>query len=418
LDVEAFAGRAAETSPPWAALRSQVDSSLDGARNGQDHVRDSRSRGKNERFVFIDGLRGLAALAVLTLHTYTSPTLHSLSASMPAPVDYLVRHGWLAVQVFFVVSGFVIAYSLRNARVSPRVLGNFALRRTLRLDPPYWATLAVAVLALSTSNLLLKDRVAPIPGRSAILAHAFYLQDLLGLSNFLPVSWTLCLEMQMYLAYIVTLGFSQWLARRKGYWCRSDSVALLLVFMPLAVLSIVVAKFVGCPVQGTLVPFWYQFFFGALIWWTLEGKVSRSWFWLYVAMTVGIITMSQLRSDTLVVLATGCIIYLAAARNRLHVWLKAVWIQYLGRISYGLYLTHGLVGIPAVNLAFRLLPDADRLVLLWAVLVMATSIGSAHLLHVLIERPCAGLAKRLKTKAVPAAPARDSLQPRAVPDAV
>ena len=63
---------------------------------------------------------------------------------VPAPLETALKLGFVGVDIFFVLSGFVIAYSVREARITPRFLGRFALRRSIRLDPPYWITIAIA----------------------------------------------------------------------------------------------------------------------------------------------------------------------------------------------------------------------------------------------------------------------------------
>src|SRR5690242_16591348 len=95
-----------------------------------------------QRIPLIDGLRGIAAMAVVFYHFQ----------------DRLKLGGWLGalfdrgnagVGLFFVLSGFVIAMSIGSEPVGPSFIGRFALRRSLRLDPPYWASIAV-ILAIGT----------------------------------------------------------------------------------------------------------------------------------------------------------------------------------------------------------------------------------------------------------------------------
>src|ERR1700726_2423878 len=69
-----------------------------------------------QRFAFIDALRGIAALGVAAYHIYHYGPLPKAAASVtPKFLDVALRHGWMGVQVFFVISGFVIAYALRGA---------------------------------------------------------------------------------------------------------------------------------------------------------------------------------------------------------------------------------------------------------------------------------------------------------------
>ena len=64
------------------------------------------------RLAFIDALRGLAAVAVMLYHFCTGRALPTLRDGLPDLVVGAIGHGWLGVQTFFVLSGFVIALSL------------------------------------------------------------------------------------------------------------------------------------------------------------------------------------------------------------------------------------------------------------------------------------------------------------------
>src|SRR5437867_2467947 len=104
------------------------------------------SRVPGRRLVFLDALRGVAALAVVVLHMGPrGPFAPELSHVVPAPLIAIGARGFLGVEIFFVLSGFVIAMSMRDVRITPRFFGNFALRRSLRLDPPYLLTIAIVI---------------------------------------------------------------------------------------------------------------------------------------------------------------------------------------------------------------------------------------------------------------------------------
>ena len=99
------------------------------------------------RLRFLDGLRAVAALAVLFHHLYYSSEFDKVfSSALPTWFAAFAEYCARGVQAFFVLSGFVIAYSLRDLRVDRRTAVSFALRRQIRLDPPYWICLAVAVI--------------------------------------------------------------------------------------------------------------------------------------------------------------------------------------------------------------------------------------------------------------------------------
>jgi peptidoglycan/LPS O-acetylase OafA/YrhL len=137
------------------------------------------------------------------------------------------------VQAFFVVSGFVIAHSVRNATPTARYVGNFTLRRSLRLSPPYCCVLALMLVLNKLSNRVRGERTIPFPGWDAVAAHVFYLQDILGYGDIVDIFWSLCFEMQMYLVFIVGLG-SCWRLMGGRPAQQGPNLALLLLFFGLA----------------------------------------------------------------------------------------------------------------------------------------------------------------------------------------
>ncbi|MFO0626354.1 MAG: acyltransferase family protein, partial [Polyangiales bacterium] len=130
------------------------------------------------RFTLIDGLRGLAAVSVMIYHYCTSDMRGYLAAVLPAWFMAASRKGWLGVQVFFVLSGFVIAYAIGRREVDLPAAARFALRRQVRLDPPYWVSLALSCAVPWGWRLHLHDsRWAP--SLADVGLHLVDLQDLL-----------------------------------------------------------------------------------------------------------------------------------------------------------------------------------------------------------------------------------------------
>ncbi len=102
--------------------------------------------GGESRFAFVDALRGLAALAVAFHHIFRyGPLPESALKIVPHFGHVLFQNGRMGVPVFFVISGFVIAYVLRRDRIDFGYLRTFAVQRFLRLGPPYWFTMALVV---------------------------------------------------------------------------------------------------------------------------------------------------------------------------------------------------------------------------------------------------------------------------------
>ncbi len=124
--------------------------------------------------------------------------------------------GHLAVDVFFVLSGFVICYSLRGVRVTGRFFVNFMLRRSIRLDPPYWLSIVLVLGVLGLQAAVTKN-TSNLPPIGSIVAHVFYLQEILGYPEINIVNWTLCLEIQFYLTFCLALALIQFAAERSAY---------------------------------------------------------------------------------------------------------------------------------------------------------------------------------------------------------
>jgi len=105
----------------------------------------------------LDGVRGLAILMVLLYHFIAqTPATSRLEAAVIWPLTY----GFLGVDLFFVLSGFLITGILYESRGDPRYFRNFYMRRVLRIFPLYYAVLAVVffVVPLVPATARVRDR--------------------------------------------------------------------------------------------------------------------------------------------------------------------------------------------------------------------------------------------------------------------
>jgi len=390
------------------------------------------------RSTFIDALRGIAAFSVACYHIYRyGPLPIAAEFAMPRPLAIWFDHGWIGVQVFFVISGFVIAYSVRNALITPRYLANYILRRSMRLDPPYWATILVVLLVHWVFALTLGfDSPMDVPSPmevplswGLIVAHLFYLQDILksrlGYENLSAGFWTLCIEVQFYLLYIIGLGVAQrlpWVRKLPIEW---GPRALVLLFAPLAALSLF--RWNSDPdTDMWIFHYFCMFFLGCLAWWALDNKVPAVVFWGYVLLVVvrlvlrgvevyvdsritrqgvGLSLAHAARSaiELKVALIAGITIYWLGRRGRLGTSLNYPVLQYLGKISYSLYLIHFPVGHVVTTLGYEHMtvngtftPTAS---LGWLLAALIASLIAAHGLYLFVEAPSVRLAARWKRSA-------------------
>jgi len=163
------------------------------------------------RYEILDGLRGVAALLVIWYHVF--------EAFATSPVDQRFNHGYLAVDFFFVLSGFVIGHAYDSRWQRGMTAGRFIVRRIIRLQPMViigvmlgvvsfiiqgcerWDGTAVSTSAVIVSFLLGLFMLPALPGT---------MPEVRGNGEMFPLngpSWSLFFE------YIGSIGYALWLHR-------------------------------------------------------------------------------------------------------------------------------------------------------------------------------------------------------------
>jgi peptidoglycan/LPS O-acetylase OafA/YrhL len=337
-----------------------------------------RSLHTSERFVFIDGLRGIAAIAVVLFHFHHAMEGRPGFVMFLGPVHWLFKEAWLEVEVFFVISGFVIAHSLRKITATWSFIGHFALRRSLRLDPPYWTTIAAVTLSLWLSARLHPGRPNPATPR-VVLANMFYVQYILNFPPLLDIFWTLCLEVQFYLLCVLLLHLTQPVRATHVPSSTAYIVAMSAIFS-------IAANFSGHSFAGWFIDYWYMFAGGLLAYWTWRRILSPVAFAVYLIAVIGLSVLHRGLAP-MVIAFTSLIIYIAAIRGRLTVWLGGCLWQSMGKISYSLYLSHGVFAGAMFDYGLRLLGPSTFGSLACFIIVLIVSLGLAVLMYLLVERP-------------------------------
>lgn len=348
------------------------------------------------RFSFIDGLRGIAALLTVLPHSrglFYFPESNAVCRRM----NELAEYGGQGVQLFFVISGFVIAYSLRDATRESFSLGRFILRRSVRLDPPYWVAMLAMVVSMAIRSVMTHQPIV-LPPVSQILAHVFYLQNILGIPSLNVVFWTLCLEFQLYLVFAILLVVSG----RVASGARLDAVLRPAVVIACFVVSLIVRAVSPLESMGTwFVPFWYMFLGGSLLCWHMLGRVSRRQlaFCFACALVAFAYHPDRYKASALVSMLA---IYVALHLGTLSTWLSGRAFQWLGQRSYSIYLLHVALSPFVLGLRTRIAPTSNVLPWVLLALLYVVVLVASHVMYVLVEAPCLALAGRLKHRIAPA----------------
>jgi peptidoglycan/LPS O-acetylase OafA/YrhL len=280
--------------------------------------------------------------------------------------------GKLGVDVFFVISGFIIPYTLHRSGYHLKQYGTFILKRVVRLDPPYLASLLLIISFGYLCNMAPAFHGRPFKvSTSQVLLHLAYLNVFFGQSWLNPVFWTLAVEFQYYLLVGLLYPFisHRSLKTRLG------------LFTMLGLLAFIVSK-------GSFIPHWFfLFMLGMLAFQRQVGLIGGIWFWVVFTLlacgacyTLGVLV-------GVIGVASTCAIVFVKASNRV--------LLFLGSISYSLYLIHVPIGGRIVNLGSRFAHSMAAIVVVF-VIGLISSVAAAYLLYRFVEKPAQGWSSRIK----------------------
>jgi peptidoglycan/LPS O-acetylase OafA/YrhL len=307
------------------------------------HIRRSHSTNhvlsRDSRIPGLDGLRAIAVIAVVWHHA------HPGFSGVP-----LSRHGFLGVDVFFVLSGFLITTLLiQEKKLTGHIsLTSFYVRRSLRIFPLYYAVLAAMAIFFSAS----KKSANASAFFNELPWHVTYLSNWISSKSMMALTWSLSTEEQFYLVWPPVFA---WLGIR----------ALWLIFPFLAVNQGInfgyfdpLLNKIGIPfeslslLQITFTPI----LMGVLLAIALQGggverfkqKISS---WMLPVAAIAAIIFANIDGDIrgwprlLFHLSTVLVIALIVMRpkSRVVAALERRPFTHIGMVSYGIYLFHMII---------------------------------------------------------------------------
>lgn len=369
----------------------------------------------------LDGLRAIAILLVLARHAvrpFHDPSMPLLPiGGWDAAVPLL--NGWIGVDLFFVLSGFLISRHLlrRHGRPGGLALGPYLAKRALRIVPAYYAVLLVVAAGLVPMYAL-----APQALPTRVAYHALFLQDYLP-ANIVVAFWSLGVEEKFYLLAPLVLAVA--LAWRRPA-AQLAVVAALVALGPAARLVSAMLH----PDIDSYTAFFYTFRapfhacvdalmigvlcalvhhhreqLGALcrppvarwILWAALGLMA--WLLLAAPLLAEIGWSDKVLQPSLIALASGGVLYGLLLSGRSLPLLHSFGFLVLARLSYSLYLVHlplipGLIRLVDGPLGLAAAPDALRFAA-FVPLFATASLFAAAGLHYLVEKPFLLLKDRL-----------------------
>ncbi len=312
--------------------------------------------GAKPRYELLDGLRGVAAMLVILYHFG--------EGFATSPVDQMMNHGYLAVDFFFVLSGFVIGYAYDGRWSRGMTAGRFMLRRVIRLHP-----MVVLSVLLGAAAYLLQGSVkwdgTPVPLSQVLwaLAAGLFLIPLLpgagaevrGNGEMFPLngpSWSLFFE------YIGSILYAVALHRLPKRWLAAVTVAsgAGLAAIVLGNASGAYHVGIGWSMEGLgflggFLRLSFSFSAGLLMSRSFRRREIRGAFWICSAVIVAVLSCPYLTTDGGVSVLNGlydcvctlfvfpAIVYVGACGMTTDRFSGAT-CEFLGRLSYPVYIIH------------------------------------------------------------------------------
>ncbi len=302
------------------------------------------------RISSLDGIRGLAVIMVVMFHYLCHPLELSSTASKTWHlVGKAIGFGWIGVDLFFVLSGFLIGGILLNNRESKNYFTTFYIRRSLRILPPYFLLLITFYLIGNfIGNTAYYTFENPLPFWGYL---TFTQNFLMGLSNHfgaggLTPTWSLAIEEQFYILCPLLI----WFVKPK--------------YIPWILIIVIL---IG-PISRFLVDDWHKAYvwfhcrvdslsIGVLIAWLYKYKYEpinkRKNMLIYLMLFFAtLVAFSELLfgnlgaiSHTLIALFFGSLILtlLYFPQSQVTKIFESRFLVYFGGISYSLYLFHNLI---------------------------------------------------------------------------
>lgn len=328
---------------------------------------------KRNKIGTVEVIRGIAALSVCLFHFQANMQVSGLEQKyfnkLQLFLGSIFSHGHLGVQAFFVLSGFIIPFSMVKAGYKLNDFFRFFARRCARIEPPYIISILLAIALYYLSSLAPGFKGKPFDiGLGSFLSHLGYLPEHLGYDWILPVYWSLEAEFHFYILIGLILPFV-WKSQK----------ALFLFFAIGLILSLFIPLYV--------IKFMPFFVMGIATCAFKVKKIESAGYWLALILAaVTCLAQGLEMTAPLVGVFTSVLVTYFNIGNRVTV--------FLGTISFSLYLIHVPIGGRIINLLSRYVSASWQIWILWT-LALGVTILASYLFFLLIERPAMRLSKRI-----------------------
>lgn len=318
-------------------------------------------------------MRGVAALAVVIFHYLGSilPTLR------PNGMENIVEYGKYGVQVFFVISGYVIPFAMQRSGYTRGGLGNFMARRFVRIAPPAYIA-SLAMIAFHTIAMMVNGR--PVQGNdypglnaTSILANLTFSVEYFDTLWFNFVYWSLTAEFEFYLAIAILFPLLA-----KGNSTRTVAFTMT---------ALLLCAFIPGP---QFFEYLVYFVLGMLVFLWCETTTNRT---VTMALAIAACAIGIAKDGPTPVLISVVAALIIASKTAF----RTSPTDFLGEVSYSLYIIHVPVGYfaeTAIKRTTDLHASLGGKALLFG-LYLSLTLVAAYVFHLIVERPFMRMSKRI-----------------------
>ncbi|MCX5588515.1 acyltransferase family protein [Streptomyces erythrochromogenes] len=328
------------------------------------------------RLAALDAVRVLAALSVLFYHYAALDSAWGEPAEDVFPGAHaLAVYGWLGVEIFFLVSGFVICMSAWG-----RTVGDFAVSRVSRLFPAYWAAVAFTSLVLFAWPEMRK-----VGSVSDVVVNLSMLQAGIGVPHVDDAYWTLFVELKFYVLFAVVV--MRGVTYRNcvlfcGIWTLAGAVAPAVDNGLLSFFAVSSAS--PYFIAGIAFYLMRRFRPNAVLWAVVGVQFLLAQHHVHARMVSSLGRRATEQTPAWpahVIILLGFALMAAIALGVLD-RVRWGWLPHAGAVTYPLYLIHMMAGLTFIH-HFR----RDVAPVPLAIGVTALMVVLAWLVHRLVERP-------------------------------
>lgn len=323
---------------------------------------------KSKNISSVEMMRGIAAFMVAYFHIARG---NPRFLSETNPVFRIGAHGWAGVEIFFVISGFIITYAMINGGYTITRIHRFIAKRLIRLEPPYIVSIIMVLVLMYVSTLSPYYRGAPFHlDWGNVLGHLGYVNAFTGEPWLQDVYWSLAIEFEFYIG--LALLFPLLVNNNKIISTIAMAGLLAMSFIPTGLAHVFV-----------YLPFFCMGIFYSMF---LNGRINKL---IFTIMFTAAVVLCYFRHGWLLtsfgIVTIGAFAFLKVVPKPL---------AWLGKVSYSLYLLHIPIGGRMINIS-EVLVKGENIRSLIVFGVLAVCLLLSWVFYKVVEKPFQKWSKKM-----------------------